>query len=387
MSNKFDDIINFIREIYHKPEGEIFLHEPVFLGNEIKYVSDCIESTFVSSIGKYVNQFETRVAEYTGSRFAIAAVNGTAALHIALKLAGVNHGDEVITQPLTFIATANAISYCNANPVFIDVDRDTMGLSPEKLHDFLKENTSIDGKTGRVINNRSHKTISAIVPMHTFGNPCRIEEIIEIADSYSLPVVEDAAESLGSTYKSKHTGTLGTIGVLSFNGNKIVTTGGGGMILTDDTEIARLAKHLTTQAKIPHPWEFSHDQIGYNYRMPNINAALGMAQIEMLDEFVQNKRTTASLYRNFLKEQNIFFMDELNYCRSNYWLNAIKLGSKEERDTFLEKTNSNGIMTRPIWTLMNKLPMYAGCITGDLSNAADLENTIVNLPSGYRKEA
>ena len=270
---------------------------------------------------------------------------------LRLKLAGVRDGDEVITQPLTFIATSNAITYCNANPVFIDVDKDTMGLSSEKLDYFLKKSIRYNRKTGKYINKETLRPVSAILPMHTFGNPCRVDEIVELGDKYSIPVVEDAAESIGSLYKERHTGTFGKIGVLSFNGNKIITTGGGGMILTKDEQIARLAKHITTQAKISHPWEFSHDQIGYNYRMPNINAALGVAQLEMLDEFIKNKRITGALYKEFFQKRKIKYFVEPEYSRSNCWLNAIIMESKEERDLFLKATNSNGIMTRPIWTL------------------------------------
>ena len=387
MKSEYSDIISFIRGIYHKPEGAINLHEPVFMGNEIKYVNDCIASTFVSSIGEYVNAFETKIAEYTQSGHAVAAVNGTAALHIALKLAGVRDGDEVVTQPLTFIATSNAITYCNANPVFIDVDKDTMGLSSEKLDYFLKKSTRFNRKTGRYINKVTLRPVSAILPMHTFGNPCRVDEIVELGDKYSIPVVEDAAESIGSLYKERHTGTFGKIGILSFNGNKIITTGGGGIILTKDEQIARLAKHITTQAKISHPWEFSHDQIGYNYRMPNINAALGVAQLEMLDEFIKNKRITGALYKEFFQNHKIKYFVEPEYSRSNCWLNAIIMESKEERDLFLKATNSSGIMTRPIWTLMTELPMYSDCYREDLTNAIELQNTVINLPSGYRKEA
>lgn len=383
MNCSFSDIIIFIRKIFNKPEGVIPLHEPTFIGNEIKYTEDCIASTFVSSIGKYVDRFETIVAEYTKAKYAVAAVNGTAALHVALRLTGVKDGDEVITQPLTFIATANAISYCNANPVFIDVDKDTFGLSPEKLESYLMKFTKYDNKLRKQVNKLSSKPISAIVPMHTFGNPCRIDEVVEIATRYAIPVVEDAAESLGSKYKNQHTGTFGQIGVLSFNGNKIITTGGGGMILTNNEEIAARAKHITTQAKIPHPWEFFHDCIGYNYRMPNINAALGVAQIEKLDEFVVNKRNTSALYHAFFNRHNIRYNSEIDNSFSNCWLNAIILESKQERDAFLTETNNDGIKTRPAWTLMNKLPMYSKCQTGDLFNSLELESTVVNLPSGY----
>jgi aminotransferase in exopolysaccharide biosynthesis len=291
----------------------------------------------------------------------------------------------VITQPLTFIATANAISYCRANPVFIDVDRDTMGLSPGKLADFLSRFATYDTKQKKCINRQTSRPIAAVVPMHTFGNPCRIDEIVEIAGRYHIPVVEDAAESLGTTYKNRHTGTFGSIGVLSFNGNKIITTGGGGMILTGDPGIARMAKHLTTQAKVPHPWEFVHDAVGYNFRLPNINAALGVAQIEMLDTFISGKRKTAATYSNFFRNSDILFNREIDHSRSNCWLNAIVLGSREERDAFLSATNNRGIKTRPVWTLMNKLPMYSRCQAADLVHACDLEDRVVNLPSSYIK--
>jgi perosamine synthetase len=387
MNADFFDIITFIRQIFHKPEGTIPLHVPTFIGNEIEYVNDCICSTFVSSVGKYVDRFEEIVAEYTSAKYTVATINGTAALHIALRLAGVNDGDEVITQPLTFVATANAITYCNASPVFIDVDKDTMGLSPEKLESFLKNHTNYKSKSGRLINKLSLKPISAVIPMHTFGKPCRIDEIVLVANKYGIAVVEDAAESLGSKYKNQHTGIFGRIGVLSFNGNKIITTGGGGMIITDDKEIARMAKHIATQAKVIHPWEFSHDCIGYNYRMPNINAALGVAQFEKLDEFIINKRNTAALYKTFFTNHPFRYNSEIDNAFSNYWLNAIILKSKEQRDAFLNETNNNGIQTRPIWTLMNKLPMYSNCQTDNLFNSLELESTVVLLPSSYIRQS
>ena len=379
----FNDIIYLIRKIFNKPDGIIPLHEPVFSGNEKRYLLDCVDSTFVSSVGEFVDRFELLVAAYTKSKYAVATVNGTSALHISLQLAGVNPGDEVITQPLTFIATANAISYCQAYPVFVDVEADSMGLSPEKLIDFLNRFTIYDSIAKKYINKQSSRPISAIVPMHTFGNPCRIDEIVEIAERFNIPVVEDAAESLGSRYKSKHTGTFGQIGVLSFNGNKIITTGGGGMIITDNLEIATKAKYLTTQAKAPHPWEFVHNVVGYNYRMPNINAALGVAQIEKLDEFIANKRKTADIYHNYFDACDIRYNQEIVQSFSNYWLNAILLSSREERDSFLKLTNHEGIKTRPVWTLMNKLPMYSECQTFELFHAVDLENRVVNLPSSF----
>jgi aminotransferase in exopolysaccharide biosynthesis len=385
MDIMIDNIISYIREIYNKPDGIIPLHEPVFIGNEVAYVNNTISTTYVSSVGKYVDLFETKIADYTRAGYAVATVNGTSALHIALQLAGVKNGDEVITQPLTFIATVNAISYCNATPVFVDVDKSTMGMSPESLEYFLKKSTKYDRKAKKLINKKTLKPVSAVVPMHTYGNPCDIDGIITVADTYSIPVIEDAAESLGSRSRGRHTGTIGKIGILSFNGNKIITTGGGGMILTNEKSIAERAKHITTQAKVPHSWDFYHDMIGYNYRMPNINAALGVAQIELLEELLRNKRHTAELYRSFFNRNNIKFLDETPGCHSNFWLNTIILDTIQQRDRFLQETNSNGIMTRPAWTLATNLPMYSGCQKDELPNAINLERTLVNIPSGYRK--
>jgi perosamine synthetase len=372
-------IIELIRDIY-KTEEFIPLHEPRFRGNEKKYINECIDSTFVSSVGKFVNQFEASVAEFTGAKYAIATVNGTAALHIGLLLADVQPNDEVITQPLTFVATANAISYCNAHSVFVDVDKDTMGLSPEKLNDFLKKNT--ERIHGFCVNKITKRVIKAVVPMHTFGLPSRIDEIVEICNAHNINVVEDAAESLGSYYKNKHTGTSGLVGTLSFNGNKTITTGGGGMLITDDESLAKKAKHITTTAKVPHKWDYNHDMIAYNYRLPNINAALGCAQMESLPEFLKSKQKLAKMYSNFFKENSsIDFIEPIANGTSNFWLNAIKLESIEARNTFLKITNESGVMTRPIWKLMNTLPMYASAQCGNLDNASLLENRIVNLPS------
>ncbi len=376
---KYQLIIDKIREIYNKPAAPVFLHEPLFIGNEKKYLNDCIDSTFVSSVGKYVDLFEKKIAEYTGSKKAVVCVSGTNALHIALKLMGVSNNDEVITQPLTFIATANAISYCGAKPVFIDVDKDTMGLSPGSLEAFLSKETEI--KEDGCYNIKTGKQIKACVPMHTFGHPCRIDEIALICNKYKIALVEDAAESLGSYYKGKHTGTFGKIGILSFNGNKTITTGGGGMLLFEDEELANKAKHITTQAKVPHPWEFVHDDIGYNYRMPNINAALGVAQLENLNLFIERKRSVAHTYQKFFKEKGIFFFIEPENCISNYWLNVIILESKAERDLFLTESNSQGVMTRPIWKLMNELPMFENCQCSDLTNSEWLADRVVNIPS------
>lgn len=378
----FLKIVNFIRELYNEPSGLIPLHAPFFRGNEKKYLEECIDSTFVSSVGKFVDQFEIEMANYSGTKKAVACVNGTSALHLALKLVGVEPGNEVITQPLTFIATVNAITYCGGQPVFLDVDMDTMGLSPKALKNFLETETHSDNKTNKCVNKSTHKTISACVPMHTFGHPCRIDEIAEICDRFHIPVVEDAAESVGSFYKKQHTGTFGKVGVLSFNGNKIMTTGGGGMLLFMDEEMGMKAKHLTTQAKVPHPWEFIHDEIGYNYRMPNINAALGLAQLEQLPSFLKSKRQIAEAYKNFFSTSTSTFVAEPPNSHSNYWLNCILLRNKEERDFFLKYTNDNGVMTRPAWMLMNKLPMYKNCIKTDLKNAQWIEERLVNLPSG-----
>ena len=381
----YSEFTQFVRNIYSTPTEFIPLHAPVFRGNEKKYLIDCIDSTFVSSVGKYVTQFEEMVAQYTGAKHAIAAVNGTAAIHIALILANVTRDDEVITQPLTFIATANAISYTGAKPVFIDVDRDTMGLSPEKLRKFLSEKTTqkINPITNKEqpFNSTSGKFITACIPMHTFGQPLRIDEIKSICDEHNIVLIEDAAESLGSFYQGKHTGTFGLLGTLSFNGNKTITTGGGGMILTDNSELAAKAKHLTTTAKAPHPWDYVHDMIGYNYRLTNLAAALGVAQMEQLPAIIENKRKLAERYIDFFANTSITFVKEKDQCQSNYWLNAVILENRKERDAFLEFTNSQGVMTRPIWELMNRLEMFKDCQTEDLSNSEWLADRVINIPS------
>ncbi len=378
MDNSHQAVIEFIRGLY-KTEIFIPLHEPRFFGNEKKYLSECIDSTFVSSVGKFVDQFELMIREFTGAQYAVATVNGTAALHIALKLVGVEAGDEVITQPLSFIATCNAISYCNAKPVFVDVDLDTMGMSPESLKAFLSLNTRQE--SGKCINNATGKKIAAIVPMHTFGLPCRIQEIKEICQKFNISLVEDAAESLGSYFKEKHTGTFGRVGTFSFNGNKTITTGGGGMIITNDLELAKRAKHITTTAKIAHPYEFVHDEVAYNYRLPNINAALGCAQMESLSSQLKSKREIASEYEKFFSGTNFQFAKEIDGAHSNYWLNAIVLEDRSQRDLFLKHLNDAGVMSRPIWCLMNKLHMFSDCQAADLSNAAWLEDRVLNIPS------
>lgn len=381
----FDKIVRFIRELYYEKEGLIPLHEPTFKGNEKKYLEECIDTTFVSSVGKFVDKFEKSISDYTGSRYAVATVNGTAALHISLILAGVKTGDEVITQPLTFVATANAIAYCGAVPIFIDVDKDTMGLSPEKLENWLHLFSTYDHGKKKLINRITQNAISAILPMHTFGHPCRIDQLAEIARKYNIPLIEDCAESLGSTFLNKHTGNFGEVGILSFNGNKTLTTGGGGMIITNNPVMAQTAKHITTTAKLPHKWDFFHDQLGYNYRLPNINAALGCAQLEQMDNFLISKRETADRYRDFFKAiPEITFITEPQSAFSNYWLNAILLSNREERDMFLTYTNENQVMTRPAWKLINQLPMYKSAPCGDLSNARWIEDRLVNLPSSVR---
>jgi len=378
----YSDVIQFIRQIFNEPKGFIPLHAPCFVGNEKKYLNECIDSTFVSSVGKFVDKFEEIVVEYTGAKKAVVCVNGTNALHLALILAGVESNDEVIIQPLTFIATANAISYRGAHPVFIDVDKDTMGLSPTKMREWLFVNTEI--KNDECFNKTTGKRIKACVPMHTFGHPAHLDELVQLCNEYHIELVEDAAESLGSFYKGKHTGTFGKIGVLSFNGNKTITTGGGGMLLFNDEKLAIHAKHLTTQAKVPHRWEFVHDEIGYNYRMPNINAALGCAQMEQLPKFIENKRELSQKYIDFFKDKNMAFFVEPKDCSSNYWLNVIILKNREERNKFLTFTNDNGVMTRPIWQLMNRLPMFKNCQCGELSNAEWFEERVVNLPSSVQ---
>lgn len=375
----YTEIIQFIRKTF-KSEDFIPLHAPTFSGNEKKYLNECIDSTFVSSVGKFVNLFEEEIAQYTRAKHAIVCVNGTNALQISMIASGVVEGDEVITQPLTFIATANAISYLNAKPLFIDVDRDTMGLSPKSLELYLKENAElIDGSC---FNKKTKRRIKACIPMHTFGFACKIDEIKEICDRYNIVLIEDAAEALGSYYKGKHLGTYGKLGVISFNGNKIITTGGGGIIITDDKALAKKIKHLTTQAKIPHPWEYRHDEIGYNFRMPNINAALGLAQLEQLDDFLSSKRKLAVNYNTFFNAYSeIEFVQEQVNSQSNYWINAIILEDREKRDVFLKQTNESGVMTRPIWALMNSLEMFSECEAGDLTTSKWLEDRVVNIPS------
>jgi perosamine synthetase len=375
----YQNIVNYIRSIY-KTDKFIPLHEPKFIGNEKKYVTDAIDSTFVSSVGKYVNRFEEMICEITGAKFAVATVNGTSALHIALKLVGVSSGDEVITSPLTFVATANTINYCGAEPVFLDVEKNSLGLSPKAVGDFLEQNSIMDND-GFCYNRNTGRRIICCVPVHIFGHPCRIDKIIEICGRYNIAVVEDAAESLGSLYRDRHTGTFGKIGIYSFNGNKTITCGGGGVIVTNDAFLVKRAKHVTTTAKMPHPYEYVHDEVGYNYRLPNLNAALACAQLEQLEKFIENKRELAKKYSDFFRDEEIGFIYEPDNARSNYWLNAIILKNIESKDRFLDFTNKCGVMTRPIWRLLNKLPMFQNCQTDRLGNAKWLEKWVVNIPS------
>ncbi len=396
--NYFKKVTKFIRDIYREPEGFIPLHVPVFTGNEKSYLDKCIDSTFVSSAGAYVDEFEEKVVNYTGAVKAVACVNGTSALHLALKLAGVEPDTEVITQPLTFVATANAIRYCGADPVFLDVDRETMGLSPGAFRHWLRDHAEVSGSGEKsepaCFNKATGRRIAACVPVHTYGHPCCIEEIVRICAEYHIPLVEDAAESLGSFFRERHTGTFGAAGVLSFNGNKVITTGGGGMLLFRDKELAGRAKHLSTQARAGHPWEFIHDEVGFNYRMPNVNAALGLAQFEQLPAYLDDKRRIAEQYLAFFSgpapdsreagEMPVTFMKEPEGAHANYWLNTILLPDRTTRDEFLAYTNNNGVMTRPAWRLMNKLPMFGQCQSGSLDNAEYLEARLVNIPSSVR---
>lgn len=375
----YNQTVQFIQDLFGTSEF-IPLHAPCFVGNEKKYLIKCIDSTYVSSVGSFVDRFEFMVAQYTGAAKAVVCVNGTNALHLAMILAGVEREDEVLTQSLTFIATCNAISYIGAHPIFLDVDKDTMGLSPLAVEYWLQNNAEI--RSGVCYNINTGRRIKACIPMHTFGHPVHIDKLVSICKSYQIDLIEDAAESLGSFYKGKHTGTFGKISALSFNGNKTITTGGGGMLLFQDEFLGIKAKHLSTQAKLPHRWAFEHDQIGYNYRMPNINAALGCAQMENLELFLKNKRKTAEAYqKHFAEDNNVDFFAEPIDCQSNYWLNAVLLKDLKSRDNFLEYTNNHGVMTRPIWCPMHKLSMFRECQTDSLANTEWLEERVVNLPS------
>ncbi len=382
--NDISRTIDFIRETFGTGQF-IPLHAPYFGGNEKKYLNETIDSTFVSSVGAFVDQFEKMLADYTGARYAVACVNGTNALQMALLVAGVERHDEVLSQALTFIATANAVSYVGAQPVFLDVDRDTMGMSPKALKNFLDQH-AVKQADGFSYNKTSGRRIKACIPMHTFGLPCRIDEIAQLCNEWNISLIEDAAESLGSSYKGKHTGTFGQLGTFSFNGNKTITCGGGGALITDDEELAKRAKHLTTQAKVPHPWSFRHDEIGYNFRMPNLNAALACAQLEQLDKILDNKKELAVLYKGFFSGTPFRFAEEPEDSVANYWLNALILEDEEQRDAFLTLTNEAGVMTRPVWDLMSTLPMFEHCQDDGLVNSKWLADRVVNIPSSYRPE-
>ena len=375
--DSFPALVAHVRALYG--EGFIPLHRPVFEGNERRYLVDCIDSNFVSSVGAKVAEFERQVAAFTGAKYAIATVNGTAALHVALQLAGVQRGDEVLSQALTFVATCNALHYAGADAVFIDVDLDTLGLSPLALRRWLSANAEV--REGRAFNRTTGRRIAACVPMHTFGFPLRIAEVVAVCDEYGIPVVEDAAESLGSYVGGRHTATFGKLATLSFNGNKTITTGGGGMIVTDDEALARRAKHITTTAKIPHPYEFVHDEVGYNYRLPNLNAALGCAQMERLPEMLAAKAEVARRYAGFFEASGVRFVQPIEGATANRWLNAIVLHDQAQRDALLEYTNAQGVMTRPIWRLMSRLDMFKHCQQDGLENSQWLEARVVNLPS------
>ena len=378
----YSKVISFIQQLYGSADF-VPLSVPRFIGNEKKYLEECIDTTFVSSVGKFVDRFEEEMALYTGTKKAVVCVSGTNALHMSLMLVGVERDDEVLTQALTFIATCNALSYIGARPKLIDVDKTTMGLSPDAMKEWLVRNAEI--KNGQCYNKHTGRRVKACVPMHTFGHPVRIEELVALCEEYHIELVEDAAESIGSRYKNRHTGTFGKVGAISFNGNKTITTGGGGMMLFQDEELGKQAKHITTQAKISHRWEFRHDHIGYNYRMPNINAALGCAQLENLDKYIESKRQVAAEYEEFFK--NIpgmeFFVDSEDTF-SNYWLNAVILKDKEAQLDFLQQTNDNGVMTRPIWELMNRLPMFEHCENDGLKNTIWFADRVVNIPSSVR---
>jgi len=375
-----NDVVGALRSVVGS--SPVALHEPSFEGNEWLYLKECLDSTFVSSVGKFVDRFEADLADYTGSKYAISVVNGTAALQIALKLAGVEANHEVLIPALTFVATANAVTFCNAIPHFVDSERQTLGIDALKLREYLQENSS--QQSGFCINNNTGRVIRALVPMHTFGHPSDIEGLLSIARDFNLALVEDAAESLGSFYQGQHTGTFGLFGTLSFNGNKTITTGGGGAIITNDESLARYAKHLTTTAKIPHAWEFRHDEVGYNYRMPNINAALGCAQLEQLASKLKAKRDLFSRYRAaFADIEGVTLFKEPKNCQSNYWLQTLVLDKDESdlRNQLLEATNLMGIMTRPVWEPLNDLVPYRNSPSMDLSSTQSISSLVINIPS------
>jgi|TARA_R110002012_G_scaffold8145_2_gene37696 aminotransferase in exopolysaccharide biosynthesis len=372
-------LIDFIKQLYGTNEF-IPLHAPTFSGNENKYVTETISSTFVSSVGAFVTRFENDIEGYTGASKAVATVNGTAALHTALYMSGVKRGDLVITQSLTFVATCNALYHMGAEPVFVDVSKTSLGLCPIALAEFLENNANLNCD-GVCVYTNTKQIIRAVMPMHTFGHPVELDEILKVCNKWNLVLIEDAAESLGSFYKGFHTGTVGEFGALSFNGNKIITTGGGGMVLCKSVKAGERTKHVTTTAKVPHPYEFFHDEPGFNYRMPNLNAALGCAQMELLEKFLISKRNLAMEYKSFFSGTDFQFVDEPEYAHSNFWLNAIICPSRADRDEIIKQTNGAGVMTRPIWQLMHRLPMFSNAVRGDLTNSMLIESCLINVPS------
>jgi len=380
MNNK---LISFVRDVY-KTNEFIPLHSPTFSGNEKAYVTDTIDSTFVSSVGKYVESFEKHIEQFTGTAKAVATVNGTAALHTALYMAGVKPGDLVITQALTFVATCNALFHMGAEPIFVDVSKVSLGLSPQATEQYLDTHAKLNND-GECIHKKTGQRIKAVVPMHTFGHPVELDELLAVCLKWNLVLVEDAAESLGSFYKGKHTGTLGEFSAVSFNGNKIITTGGGGIVLCKNIDAGKHTRHVTTTAKVPHPYEFYHDEPGFNYRLPNLNAALGCAQMEVLPEFLKQKRVLASQYQTLFAGSDFKFVSEPEYAQSNYWLNAIICPDTDSRDLLLKETNEHGVMTRPIWQLMHRLPMFKNAMRGDLTHSEFIEAHLVNLPSSAAK--
>ena len=372
-------LIDFIKQLYGTNEF-IPLHAPTFSGNENKYVTETISSTFVSSVGAFVTRFENDIERYTGASKAVATVNGTAALHTALYMSGVKQGDLVITQSLTFVATCNALYHMGAEPVFVDVSKTSLGLCPIALAEFLENNANLNCD-GVCVYTNTKQIIRAVMPMHTFGHPVELDEILRVCNKWNLVLIEDAAESLGSFYKGFHTGTVGEFGALSFNGNKIITTGGGGMVLCKSVKAGERTKHVTTTAKVPHPYEFFHDEPGFNYRMPNLNAALGCAQMELLEKFLISKRNLAMEYKSFFSGTDFQFVDEPEYAHSNFWLNAIICPSRAVRNEIIKQTNEAGVMTRPIWQLMHRLPMFSNAVRGDLTNSMLIESCLINVPS------
>ena len=376
--NTFNHITDFIRQLYDTNQF-IPLHEPCFTAEERRNLLECIDSTIVSSVGGFVDKFEEKICDFTGASHAVAVVNGTQALQMALHIVGANNHTEVITQALTFVATPNAIKYTGAIPVFIDVDQETFGLSPEALQKFLEQHTT--QKKNKCWNRITERQIIACVPVHTFGHPCKINEIHEICKQFNIFLIEDAAESLGSWFQEKHTGRFGELGIFSFNGNKIITTGGGGVIITDNMELARRCRHLTTTAKVPHPWEFLHDEIGYNFRMPNLNAALGVAQMEKLPDLLIKKHQLMEKYQNFFRKLDIQLLNAPDEAQSNFWLQTIFFEDQQQRDGFLEYSNQHGVMTRAIWKPMHQLPMYQDCQRDNMMNTLLLYQRAVNIPS------